>query len=98
VIIVRMRTTMADIEAGASRIQHMNLAGGRQMNESTLKGKWNEMKGKVKEQWGDLTNDEIDRIEGRRDQLVGTIQQRYGRAKDEAEREVARWEERNGLR
>ncbi|MGH7500121.1 MAG: CsbD family protein [Longimicrobiales bacterium] len=68
------------------------------MNESTFKGKWNEVKGKVKEQWGDLTNDDLDRIEGRRDQLVGAIQQRYGKARDEAEREVQRFEERNGLR
>lgn len=68
------------------------------MNESTLKGKWNELKGKVKEQWGALTNDELDRIEGQRDQLVGAIQQRYGKRRDQVEREVERWEERNGLR
>jgi len=68
------------------------------MNELYAKGKWNEIKGKVKEQWGDLTDDEIDRIEGRRDQLVGIIQQRYGKARDEVEREVETWETRNRLR
>lgn len=68
------------------------------MADPQLKGKWNEIKGKVKERWGDLTNDDLDRIEGRRDQLIGTIQQRYGKARDEVEREVETWEERNGLR
>jgi uncharacterized protein YjbJ (UPF0337 family) len=68
------------------------------MNELYAKGKWNEIKGKVKEQWGELTDDEIDRIEGQRDQLVGIIQQRYGMARDDAERDVERWETRNRVR
>lgn len=68
------------------------------MNEPYAKGKWNEIKGKVKEQWGDLTDDDLDRIEGQRDQLIGAIQQRYGKAREEAERELNRWEEKNGYR
>lgn len=68
------------------------------MNQSTLKGKWNEMKGKAREQWGELTNDDIDKVQGQHEQLVGVIQQRYGKARDEVEREVTKWEERNGLR
>ena len=68
------------------------------MNESYAKGKWNELRGKVKERWGDLTDDDLDRVEGRRDQLIGAIQQRYGKARDDAERELQRWEENNGLR
>jgi uncharacterized protein YjbJ (UPF0337 family) len=68
------------------------------MADPQLKGKWNELKGRVRERWGDLTNDDLDRIEGKRDQLIGTIQQRYGKARDEVEREVETWEERNGLR
>jgi uncharacterized protein YjbJ (UPF0337 family) len=68
------------------------------MNEPQLKGKWNELKGKVKEEWGDLTDDDLKQIEGQRDQLVGKIQQRYGQVRDAAEREVAAWERRNGLR
>jgi uncharacterized protein YjbJ (UPF0337 family) len=68
------------------------------MNESYAKGKWNELRGKVKEKWGDLTDDDLDRVEGRRDQLIGAIQQRYGKARDDAERELQRWEESNGLR
>ncbi len=65
------------------------------MNQTWATGKWNEMKGKVKEQWGELTNDQLDKIEGQRDQLVGLIQQKYGKAREEAEREVSAWEERN---
>ena len=68
------------------------------MADPQLKGKWNELKGRVRERWGDLTNDDLDRIEGKRDQLIGTIQQRYGKARNEVEREVETWEERNGLR
>ena len=68
------------------------------MHESYLKGQWNEVKGKAKERWGDLTDDDFDRIEGKRDQLIGTLQQRYGKARAEIEREVEVWEERNGWR
>jgi uncharacterized protein YjbJ (UPF0337 family) len=58
------------------------------MNEDILKGKWNQLKGEVKMRWGDLTDDEVDMIEGRRDKLVGKLQERYGYTKDRAEREV----------
>ena len=68
------------------------------MADPYLKGQWNELKGRVKEKWGELTNDDLDRIEGRRDQLVGAIQQQYGRSRDEVEREVERWEAEQGLR
>ncbi len=68
------------------------------MNEPWLKGKWNEFKGNIQEQWGELTNDDLDRIEGKRDQMIGTIQQRYGIAKADAEKQVEDWEERNELR
>ena len=68
------------------------------MADPYLKGQWNELKGRVKERWGELTNDDLDRIEGRRDQLVGAIQKQYGRARDEAETEVERWEKEQGLR
>ena len=68
------------------------------MADPYLKGQWNQLKGRVKERWGELTNDDLDRIEGRRDQLVGAIQKQYGRARDEAETEVERWEREQGLR
>ena len=62
------------------------------MNKDILAGKWKEMKGRVKEQWGKLTDDELDQIEGQREELVGRIQERYGIARDEAERQVRDWE------
>lgn len=55
------------------------------------KGKWAQLKGKAKEKWGELTNDDLDVIEGKRDQLAGKIQERYGRSKEEAEKEVDDW-------
>jgi uncharacterized protein YjbJ (UPF0337 family) len=61
------------------------------MNWNQIAGQWKQVKGKAKTRWGKLTDDEIDVIEGKRDQLVGKIQQRYGIAKDQAEREVDDW-------
>jgi uncharacterized protein YjbJ (UPF0337 family) len=56
------------------------------MNEDQIKGNWKQFKGKVKEQWGKLTDDDIEVIAGRADQLVGKLQERYGIARQEAER------------
>jgi uncharacterized protein YjbJ (UPF0337 family) len=58
------------------------------MNKHTIKGDWKIAKGKIKEQWGKLTNDQIDQIDGQKDQLVGHVQKVYGRSRDEAQREV----------
>lgn len=55
------------------------------MNQDILAGNWKQFQGKVKEQWGKLTDDELDQIEGRRDQLVGLLQKKYGYSRDEAE-------------
>lgn len=57
-----------------------------------VKGSWNQTKGAVKEQWGQLTDDDLLAIEGRRDQLVGTIQTRYGISREAAEAQVGAWE------
>ena len=65
------------------------------MNEDTIKGNWKQFKGKVKEQWGKLTDDDIDRMEGKRDQFVGHIQESYGISRDEADKQVRDWETRN---
>ena len=62
------------------------------MNEDTIKGNWKQFKGKMIEQWGKLTDDDFDVIEGRREQLAGKIQERYGVAKEEAEKQVSAWE------
>ena len=61
------------------------------MNEDTLKGQWTQLKGTVREQWGKLTNDDVDQIQGRTEQLIGKIQERYGVARDEAKRQVDSW-------
>ncbi len=64
------------------------LTGGKPMNWDRVEGNWKQMKGSVKEQWGKLTDDDLDVAAGKRDKLVGRVQERYGKAKDEAEREV----------
>lgn len=61
------------------------------MNMDQVEGKWKQLKGSAKVQWGKLTDDDLDIIEGKRDKLVGKVQERYGHAKDQAEREVDDW-------
>ncbi|WP_322890079.1 MULTISPECIES: CsbD family protein [unclassified Yoonia] len=61
------------------------------MNWDIVKGKWKQMSGSAKEKWGDLTDDDLQQIDGQRDQLVGKVQEKYGLAKDEAERQVDDW-------
>jgi len=68
------------------------------MNEDRISGNWKQFKGKVKEKWGDLTDDDMTVVEGKRDQLVGKIQERYGYEKDRAEKEVQEWEDSNKYR
>ena len=58
------------------------------MNEDVLKGKWRQLKGEVKSQWGKLTDDDLDRVEGDAEKLIGRVQERYGYQRDEAKREV----------
>jgi uncharacterized protein YjbJ (UPF0337 family) len=70
----------------------LTLVEGNTMNWDRIEGNWQQLKGRVKEQWGDLTDDDFDVVAGRRDQLAGKIQERYGIAKDEAERQVKEWE------
>ncbi len=70
------------------------------MNEDVLKGKWKEIKGGVKEQWGKLTDDDLTQVEGNKDKLLGLLQQKYGYAKDKAEQEykdfIARYKGKQG--
>jgi uncharacterized protein YjbJ (UPF0337 family) len=61
------------------------------MNEDTLKGQWTQLKGRLREQWGKLTDDDVDQIQGHSEQLIGKIQERYGVARDEAQRQVNTW-------
>ena len=58
------------------------------MNWDTIQGQWKQVKGRVKQKWGKLTDDELDQIAGRRDELIGKIQEHYGYEKDRAETEA----------
>jgi uncharacterized protein YjbJ (UPF0337 family) len=58
------------------------------MNRDTIQGNWKQFKGKLKEKWGQLTDDELDEAEGKAEQIAGIVQERYGLAKDEAQRQV----------
>lgn len=61
------------------------------MNWDQIAGGWKEMKGRVREKWGKLTDDELDEIEGKREQMVGLLQRKYGYAKEKAEQELDGW-------
>lgn len=61
------------------------------MNWDRIEGNWKQFSGKVKEKWGELTDDDIARVNGNREQLEGVLQQRYGYAKDKARQEVDSW-------
>jgi uncharacterized protein YjbJ (UPF0337 family) len=61
------------------------------MNADTLKGQWTKLKGSVREKWGKLTDDDVQQIQGHTQYLIGKIQERYGVARDEAQRQVEEW-------
>ena len=58
------------------------------MNKDQVQGNWKQLKGKVKEQWGKLTDDDLTQVEGNMEQLAGRVQERYGIQRDEAERQI----------
>jgi uncharacterized protein YjbJ (UPF0337 family) len=62
------------------------------MRDNRLRGEWKQLRGKLQEQWGKLTNDDLNAIAGKRDQLIGRLQELYGTAKDEIERQVKGFE------
>jgi uncharacterized protein YjbJ (UPF0337 family) len=64
------------------------------MNQDQIAGKWKQLKGEAKVMWGKLTDDELDQAEGHKDKLAGLIQERYGKTKEDAEREVNRFFDR----
>jgi uncharacterized protein YjbJ (UPF0337 family) len=64
------------------------------MNWDRIEGNWKQVTGKAREQWGKLTDDDLDVIAGRRDQLAGKIQERYGVARAEAEKQLSAWQRR----
>ena len=65
------------------------------MNWDRIEGNWREFKGKAKQQWGKLTDDDLDIVDGKREELAGRIQNRYGIAKDEAMRQIDEWQNRS---
>lgn len=67
------------------------------MNWDRVADNWKQVKGTVREQWGRLSDSHLERIAGRRDHLVGSIQESYGIAREDAEREVMAWEMRNAF-
>ncbi|MEZ4512839.1 MAG: CsbD family protein [Chloroflexota bacterium] len=58
------------------------------MNTDILQGQWKQLKGKLQQKWGELTDDELDRIAGKREELIGLVQEKYGRSREEVEEEV----------
>ena len=66
------------------------------MASDIFEGKWKQLKGSIKERWGELTNDEVDEIDGESERLIGMLQEKYGYAKEKAEAEIAEFlEEHN---
>lgn len=63
------------------------------MNADRIQGKWKQITGRMKSEWGKLTDDDLTYIEGHRDYLVGKVQERYGIARDQAEAQVKRFED-----
>lgn len=61
------------------------------MNWDQVEGNWTQMKGRVKEAWGDITDSDLQKIEGKRDRLAGLLQERYGKEKEAAEKEIDSW-------
>jgi uncharacterized protein YjbJ (UPF0337 family) len=62
------------------------------MNEDQIKGKWKQLTGRIKTQWGKLTDDDVSRLEGDRDYLIGKVQERYGISKEKAEEQIRAFE------
>ena len=65
------------------------------MNWDIISGNWKQISAKVKQQWGKLTDDDLEVIAGKRDELAGKLQERYGLARDAAEKQLRDWEKRN---
>ncbi|ANC78421.1 uncharacterized protein YjbJ (UPF0337 family) [Fictibacillus halophilus] len=61
------------------------------MKNDTMEGKWKQLKGEAKKQWGNLTDDDYDQAQGDREKMIGKIQERHGRKREEAEREYDDW-------
>ncbi len=67
------------------------------MNKDIIQGNWTQLKGKVRQQWGDLTDNDVERLKGSRQELSGLLQERYGYQKDRIEQEIDKFLKRNGF-
>ena len=65
------------------------------LNRDILEGNWKQLKGRAKQQWGKLTDDELDQIDGSAEELVGLVQKRYGYSREQAEQEIKAWANRH---
>jgi uncharacterized protein YjbJ (UPF0337 family) len=88
-----LRQRLADIFCGSHHCDET--VKEKVMNNDRIQGNWTQFKGKVKEQWGKLTDDDLDIIAGKRDQLIGRVQERHGVRREDAERQLTDWEKRN---
>nr|1YWW_A Chain A, Hypothetical protein PA4738 [Pseudomonas aeruginosa] len=83
---------------GSSHHHHHHSSGlvprGSHMNSDVIKGKWKQLTGKIKERWGDLTDDDLQAADGHAEYLVGKLQERYGWSKERAEQEVRDFSDR----
>jgi uncharacterized protein YjbJ (UPF0337 family) len=79
---------MSPAEIERQRISQVRPKRRFLMNWDTVKGQWKQVKGKIREKWGKLTDDDLETISGQKDQLVGKLQQHYGYGKDKAEKEI----------
>jgi uncharacterized protein YjbJ (UPF0337 family) len=66
------------------------------MNEDRIKGQWKQLMGRIKTQWGKLTDDDLTRLSGSRDELLGKIQEKYGITKEQAEEQIREFEKKLG--
>jgi uncharacterized protein YjbJ (UPF0337 family) len=82
---------VAALKSAASALTLFDAYTEAEMDWNRVEGNWKQFKGNIKEQWGKLTDDDLDVINGRREQLEGKIQERYGYAKDQARKEVDDW-------
>ncbi|MCM3718234.1 CsbD family protein [Fictibacillus phosphorivorans] len=64
------------------------------MKHDTMEGKWKQLKGEAKKQWGNLTDDDYDQAQGDREKMIGKIQERHGKTREDAEREYDEWNRR----
>jgi len=64
------------------------------MNSDIIQGKWKQLTGRIKSQWGKLTDDDLDVVDGHRDYLAGKLQERYGLSKDSAEKQIREFEDK----